>query len=101
MLAEGAVDVGLVAAAALGAGFEPCDEVGVEAEGDLPLDGAVEGTAAGPFDQSRTWGMPLVSIWSSGSSSRALQRRHVAFSVSSVLSLFHKPSSRDRSLCGR
>ena len=47
MLAQGAVDVGLVAAAVPGAGSEPCDDVRIQAQGYLPFDGAVEEPAAG------------------------------------------------------
>ena len=47
MLAQGAVDVGLVAAAVPGAGSEPGDDVRIQAQGYLPFDGAVEEPAAG------------------------------------------------------
>lgn len=47
MPAQSAVDVGLVAAAALGASPEPCDDVRVETQRDLLLDRTVEDPAPG------------------------------------------------------
>lgn len=55
-LAQGGVDAGLVASAAFG--FEPVEDIGIEAEGDLLFDRAVEFAAcgAGPIEFLRDVG---------------------------------------------